>query len=213
MPFVPCPNCFEAVIDQVLFGQFCENTLWFLDTSGADPTARVSECAIMADAWYTANLLPLQSNDVTYFNTRVTDQGSPVGPAFSLSGGGAVGGVSAPADPGNVTLAISFQTAGRGRGNRGRNFMVGLPGTFVSGNAVDVGHVTALVAAYAALTTAATSADFTWSVVSRFFGFTIVDGKKVPTPRVTGIPIAITSVIATDNQVDSQRRRLTGRGK
>jgi len=212
MPFVPCPFCYEAVISQVLYGQFCENTLWFLDSTEGVPDSRVEDLAHIVDTWYTTNLLPLLSNEVTYFATKVTDQASAVGPAFSVAGVGAIGGESAPADPGNVTLAISFQTAGRGRGSRGRNYVVGIPGTHIAQNSVEISYVASLVSAYILLSAAAADGGFSWSVVSRFFGFTIVGGKKVPTPRAEGIPITITSVLATDNQVDSQRRRLTGRG-
>jgi hypothetical protein len=54
---------------------------------------------------------------------------------------------------------------------------------------------------------------FTWCVVSRFSGHTIVNGEKVPTPRAAGVITPVTTAAWADDVVDNQRRRLEGRGQ
>ena len=63
--------------------------------------------------------------------------------------------------------------------------------------------------AYEGLPSVATVAGYTWVVASRFSG---VDAEGDPIPRAAGITTPITTVLIVDNLVDSQRRRLSGRG-
>jgi hypothetical protein len=66
------------------------------------------------------------------------------------------------------------------------------------------------VAAYDLLRTAPPSPADDWVVVSRFSG---VDAEGHPIPRAAGVVNIITAVLAVDNTVDSQRRRLPHRGQ
>jgi hypothetical protein len=66
------------------------------------------------------------------------------------------------------------------------------------------------VAAYDLLRTAPPAPADDWVVVSRFSG---VDVNGDPIPRAAGVVNIITAVLAVDNTVDSQRRRLPHRGQ
>jgi len=55
------------------------------------------------------------------------------------------------------------------------------------------------------------SGDFTWVVVSRFSGVDPDTGK--PIPREAGVATPVLAPLVTDLTVDSQRRRLPGRGQ
>jgi hypothetical protein len=214
MPFVPVPNValIEAVYTQD--AQVMENTMYFQHTG----TPTLADLQALADAVNVAirgSLLPLLSTTIQLLRVVGTlldvAEGLQVFSTDSLPAAGADNSAPIPSD---VSFAISFKTAQRGRSFRGRNYMLGLHrdalGTSI--NTITTAFSNAATAAYDDI--AAAGADFGWEmgVVSRFSGFTIVDGKKVPTPRTTGIFTPITSITVSDNTVDNQRRRLPGRG-
>lgn len=147
---------------------------------------------------------PIQSNSVVFREVYVTDLTTAVSPTVAdTSSAGIVGGTSTSSGmPGNVTICTSFRTAGRGRSARGRNYFIGLVESVVTGNAATTTLTTALVEAYEALLLSP-EPGFTWVVLSRF-----AEGA----PRVTALAQTVTSVVLVDSNVDSQRRRLEGRG-
>jgi hypothetical protein len=103
-------------------------------------------------------------------------------------------------------MAVSFRSALSGRSFRGRNYIPCLTNSQVTGNLIDVSWQGDIINAYAELLFGggALPAGWVWVVVSRFTN---------NLPRVTGIFSEVFSVLVTDTIVDSQRRRLPGRGK
>jgi hypothetical protein len=81
--------------------------------------------------------------------------------------------------------------------------LLGLTENDVAGNQLNSIVQAAFVAAYEELLDPAVITVGEWSVASRFTN---------NEPRTTGISAPVTAVQATDNIVDSQRRRLPGRG-
>jgi hypothetical protein len=213
MPFVAVPNTALAEIQCLWRGQKVENTIWAENVGGPYDAVSIQALALTIGTWFTDTYLTLISNEVEFLQCLTTDEGDPLGPTGAVSGSGSTGGAPTPSQANNVTLAITFKTAGRGRSFHGRNYIIGVPGTVVSGNDVDVGFRNDIRSAYASLGTALIDAGFSHVVASRFTGFTIVDGKKVPTPRAVGIATPVTSYTFFDSVVDAQRRRLPGRGK
>jgi len=112
--------------------------------------------------------------------------------------------------PNNVAVTVSFRTGLSGRFARGRNYVSGLSEDAVVLNTVDSAVLADIQAGYEALQDVASDNTSTWVVVSRFSG---VDGDGVPIPRVEGVTTPITAVIIVDSIIDSQRRRLPGRGQ
>jgi len=117
---------------------------------------------------------------------------------------GANGGDTSPAMPGNVTWCVSFRTNQRGRSSRGRNYIYGITEAVAAGNFIDTATANTWVGFYELMMSPTFAPDFAWSVLSRY-----TDGAA----RTSGLAIPITSVIATDYALDSQRRRLAGRGQ
>jgi len=211
MPFVPVPNCVEAEIRMTWDLQEVENTLYF--DFGDTPTVG-GMVTLMNDLfdWWTTNMAPLIFGGVQLREIVVTDISSATGPQVSFTPPIAeFGSASGASLPNNVSFTVSFRTASRGRSFRGRNYVVGLTEGAVVGNTVDTAVVNAYIAAYAELKNSPILDDGVWSVVSRFSGVNPTTGK--PIPRTTGIATPITSVIVVDSTIDSQRRRLPGRGK
>jgi len=113
-------------------------------------------------------------------------------------------GLSAPS-PNNVTTAMTLRTALGGRSGRGRIYHVGMPNNHYVGDLLNATDRAGLVTAYEALKTIAPSGvgpEFQLVIVSRYFNLA---------QRAVGIKNRVTSV-SNDGILDSQRRRLTGRG-
>lgn len=106
--------------------------------------------------------------------------------------------------PNNVTLAIKFATGLTGRSNRGRMFFLGMGKAGISGDQVTDATVSANVSA----------------VTSFFDGITTALGLRHAIVsycnnkawRTTASVEPVLSYLVTDNNIDSQRRRLAGRG-
>lgn len=202
MAFIPVANTVMAEIRAVLFGQAVENTLYFEHLTG-DPT--ISDMEDLADylsAWVTGDFSNNMSLDYSFREIYLTNLTTSTSPTFALaiSDAGALLGDSLPS---SSCICMSFRTAERGRSARGRNYVSGLTESEVTGNTLSLTRADALVDAYGAIPTYLLSGNWEWVVVSRY-----TDGA----PRVSGVTIPVTTVTYADRFLDSQRRRLTGRG-
>jgi len=211
MPFVPVPNTVLAELRMSLDGQRVENTLYF--RRGFTPT--VAEITALGNAlitWWGAFVADYTNAAVTLEEVFLTDLTTAIASAVSVPAtSGIIGTIGGDFIPANASLAVSFRTANRGRSFRGRNYIVGLSEDSVTGNTVDPDVVTLIELAYNQLLSSLPgTSGWTWSVVSRFSGIGL---GGVPIPRTTGLATTITSVNVVDPIVDSQRRRLPGRGQ
>jgi hypothetical protein len=201
MPFIPVPNVAMVELLYTQDDQKMENTLYF---ENENPWSAIGLTTLAEEiiAWWTTNIRPNVSNTVTFRGVKATSLESETAPAVEVPSGLAGGGTS-PAMPNNVTAAIKFLTALRGRSFRGRNYIVGLMDEAVSQN--DLSTITAgnYSNGYLELLDTSVITNGIWVVVSRF-----TNGD----PRTTGVSEPVTGVTFTDFTVDSQRRRLPGRG-
>lgn len=211
MPFVPAVRTAEIEVVYNWDGQIVENTLFYQKST----TPVLEDLAALTDeirAYIIDQLLPALTSAISLIRVVGTLLDVVDGlQAFSTTdlpaAGGGGGGV-----PGNVTLAVSFKTANRGRSARGRNYIPGLATSYVTNSHVSSEIQTAFTTVWAGLRTIGGDDGWQQVVCSRFSGFTIVGGKKVPTPRTTAVLYPVTEVVIIDPTTDSQRRRLPGRG-
>jgi hypothetical protein len=210
MPFVPVALTAEVELRYLAANQRCENTLYFRkETSWT--ASDLNTLGLNVIAWWLTNMAPLISTDVGLREAYCTSLASATAPAATVPAAPGDAGESAfPMDANNVSLAISFRTDVRGRSARGRNYIIGIPKQNVALSEVDSILVGQYVAAYDLLRTAPPAPADDWVVVSRFSG---VDVNGDPIPRAAGVVNIITAVLAVDNTVDSQRRRLPHRGQ
>lgn len=204
MAFIPVENTVEAEMLMTLYGQRIENTLYFHREDAWD----IPDMLLLAEAleaWWSDQIAPLITADVSLEDVIVTDLTSATTPSISLPVSPAIPGTAGGAsDPGNVCITVSFRTAGRGRSSRGRNYISGLGESTVIGNTVSRAFADDCAAAYNNLLEPGTlPGDATWVVVSRF---------AAGAPRVEGTWNPIINAIVVDVDIDSQRRRLNGRG-
>jgi hypothetical protein len=211
MPFVPVANTVLAELRMTADNQFVENTLYFEYLTLPTLTEMQTLGQALID-WWDANIAPLVWIGVELREVVVTALNSGTGlQATVVPAVTQLGELNVSALPMNVSLTISFRTGLRGRSFRGRNYIVGLvEGQTTSANEVVSATSAAFVDAYNLLLDFGQDIGASWVVVSRFSG---VDSNGDPIPRAAGVTTPITSVLVVDNIVDSQRRRLPGRGR
>lgn len=205
MAFVAVPNTAEIVIGFVLFGQQVCITRHV--TKPASTPWTVTELfdaeAPFRDAFHSGSFTvlggALKWRQVSATDISVAGGAQAVDTSFAGEGGGASGATA----PGGVTFALTFRTGHVGRAFRGRNYIPGIPEPAIDGNEVLTTFAEALANSDIALAAAVTAAGFTWTVVSRNLN---------NAPRPTPVALPITGVGYSDLSLDSQRRRLNGRG-
>lgn len=206
MAFQAVPETAVCHVIGELFGQVIENTLYFAFPD--DPLlSEVAQLAASVGQWAVAEYCPVLAADYIYRRTEAQSLATELAPAVTdVVGTGTPGGnADTPAAPGGTCLAVSFRSGLGGRAYRGRNYVSGLPTGHISGNQLDETVTNQLVDAYSALMTYILDdlPDAVHVVVSRWAA-----GVKRP----TGIHTPVTTYLATNRDIDSQRRRLTGRG-
>lgn len=208
MAYVPVANTAMVELRQQLDGEEIENTTYWT-TTGAWTIGGLQALANFLADWWVDSLAQYLSSAIKLneaFATDLTTNTSPV--ASYTTGLPAFGLVGQESEPNNVAACLSIRTANRGRSNRGRNYIAGIPGGSVTQNTLSSDWMANVHAAYTGLKTDALANDFTMVVVSRYSGFTIVGGKKKPTPRAAGLITPVTNFSWTDDTVDSLRTRL-----
>lgn len=211
MPFVPVTNTVLAELRMTADNQFVENTLYFEYLTLPTLTEMTTLGQALID-WWDANIAPLIWIGVELREVVITALNSSTGlQATVVPATTQLGELNVSALPMNVSLTVSFRTGLRGRSFRGRNYIVGLvEGQTTAANEIVSATSAAFVDAYSLLLDFGQDIGASWVVVSRFSG---VDGNGDPIPRAAGVTTPITSVLVVDNIVDSQRRRLPGRGR
>lgn len=204
MAFQPVAASALAELVFSLDGQTIENTLYFRRAN--DYT--VGDLNALGDAlinWWDVNMQPLLSVELSLIRVVVTALHAQTGPQVVRVGSLPLAAtkVGDPL-PNNCALCVSFRTALIGRGFRGRNYVGGIVETDVNGSRVDTAPAEAIRAAYAAIPTAVSGAGNTWVVVTRQVNGVI----QLPSALTNNI----TSIVLVDTVIDSQRRRLPGRG-
>lgn len=214
MPFVPVPDVVAIDVIYDWDGQIVENTLYYKKTAPSE--IEIGSLLDVVTAYIRDEIMPLLTELISL--VRVVGTLLDAVDAFTVTNTddlpqpGAILTATAKSFPGNVTMAVSFRTAAAGRSGRGRNYVPGLVDLRDGNSLLDATYAGQVVTKWAGLRAIASEDGWEQVVVSRYSGFTIVDGKKVPTPRAEGVTHNVTSTILTDRTIDSQRRRLPGRG-
>lgn len=204
MPFVPAADVAQVELVQLLDGQVIENTLYFQSSADLD-IALMGDLANALLGWWEDAIAPGVSESLSLTGITVTDLSTQTSPGIFVPAVPAItGDGTSPALPNNVALCVSFRTAFRGRSARGRNYVAGLQENQTTLSHIDAGVADFFTDAYSQLIgPGAFVGGLQWGVLSRF-----VNGNE----RATGLFRPITSVTVVDNTLDSQRRRLPGRG-
>lgn len=205
-PFIPAPGVLQVECVYSYLSQTCENVyhVQMPGGSGAANPADMNSLAAVFNAWETASMIGERSSAAAMTDIRVRDLSTDSGLIIEHAPTGAVQGtIPGTPLPGNVTLAVKWTTGLGGRSFRGRTYHIGLAIGAVVNNTVNNSAVVNLVAAYSNLLTRVTESGFGQLVVVSYAH------NKFWRATAVSTPIAACSINAN---LDSQRRRLIGRG-
>ena len=204
MQYIPVQDTasFELIYD--VFGQKCENVFHVYKLSGWTADDLDTYCATF-EAWWSAYGKARVHSGVSLGLIVAKDLSSQTAPAIEYASGLPISGTYPNGTdlPLNVTVAVSFGTNLRGRSYRGRIYQVGMTSDMIVDNQITVTFKNSLLTAYNDLVARISQTGGDLVVVSRFHN---------KAPRSVGVTTPITRV-SVDVNLDSQRRRLTGRGK
>jgi len=201
--FIPAYDCCRTVMQYEIFGQTVENVHYFRQSGGFTGEELDALNSSITTAW-AANLRPLLPPQATLQQIISTAQEVPSGvqdtDIVAVAGSNADDSINAL----NATLAIKFSTGQSGRSYRGRMYWPALVGVEVLDNEVSSSYVNDIV-----------------SALESFFGaiFSDVGAQHVIVSYqqdcewlTTAVSTFVTGYGVADRHVDSQRRRLSGRG-
>lgn len=201
MAFQSVPQTAEIVISYE-GNQITSNNVLQAKKTGGYNLSDLEELAAAVDASIVADWLPLQTLDQDYISTTVRGLEFANDQETVNNDGTGPGTIADAGLPGNVTFSVKKSSGLTGRTARGRMYWIGIPDTKLAANenrltSTYVGEVEDAVEAMRAAIDATT-----WFpvIVSRF-----LDGQ----PRATGAVFPWIATVAVNENIDSQRRRLT----
>jgi len=143
------------------------------------------------------------SSTVTLERVTATALDTDAG-AYAEVTSGSAGGNTGAAMPSGVTIALKFFSGLTGRSQRGRMYLVGLSDGAVSGDQITDAAAAAFLVAWG---------DFFDSVATdESVLHVIVSYCNAGAWRTTAQNTDVAAVVLVDKNLDSQRRRLAGRG-
>jgi hypothetical protein len=202
MAFVPTPNTVR-VIFQFAYGESIVEVTIAITKATAWTGADFDDLMPELQTWWDTELKPYMTGAIALTNIKATDISSETGTVRELPIVPPIAGTGDAATlPANAAYVTTFNTPLRGRSYRGRAYLPGIPqNKRVGAQDVDPTWAANVIAAFSYINS---YLEVGWfhAVVSLFHDLF---------PRVTGVATPITSY-AGDFHIDSQRRRLAGRG-
>lgn len=204
LPFVP--NGMEAVVVGTWDGQLTNNTLWFIGPTNPPTFLEVATLANDLLSWYVTSMIPNLNEAFTLNKVRAKSFGAADGPVADAFAVDVVGANTGEAVPNNVDPCITFRSATGGRSGHGRNYIPAMGNSDVNGNMLDAVTAGNIITAYNQIIDGggAELHGLVWSIVSY---------RTAGAVRPVPFSFPVTQVGFTDLIVDSQRRRLPGRGR
>ena len=205
MEFVPNGQVAEVVMTFLLDGQEVKHVFHFMDATAPEPWDATSLGAVaeLAATHWNTHVAPVSSAALVLRDVVATSLSSATAPAVTHVPLGVSGDMTGGVAPNNVAFCVSLRTTDRGRSARGRLYMAGITTSVFLANTVTEAWATNVLAAWTAFWGSMDDASYIWVVYSR-----IRDGA----PRAVGQALAVTAIVVVDRTLDSQRRRLPGRG-
>jgi len=204
MARIPTENVAEVTMTYLQDGQYLINKHAFVNTSGWDEGS-LNNLGTAVREWWNTNIKEMCASTLSLQAIEVVDLTEGSGLGISVSTGLPISGTgTSPAMPNNVTLAIKKGTGLVGRSFRGRTYHPGLQEAQVTGNTV--------------LSTVVDDLRDRYDLLREPLGalipvnLCVLSEVENGDPRVTGICTPVTG-IGVDPIIDSQRRRLPGRGR
>ena len=185
-------------------GQLYNNVTYWDQDSGAWDAADLVNLAVAYGTWVQEELAPILSEAIQFTRVDALSMVGPEAPFGNLVfGAPVVGGLEVESVSNSLAACLTITTPFSGRSSRGRQYVGGLAAADVVENVIQPAKVAALNNAFAELIDGAGFDGFHLGVYSQFSG-----GEERP----AGVFRRAISIQLRDNIIDSQRRRLPGRG-
>lgn len=203
-PFIPAENTARVEMIYSASGTRIENVFHF-QSDVPWTAASLEELTHQVFTGWLGDMQAVQSQGATLEMIRAVDIDVEDGNVFEYTGFTPnQGSIANPIMPGNVTLSIKFGSTRTGRSYRGRMYFIGLVENATTGNVVETSYRDDIVANTQSLFTEVQDG---MPGVQHVIVSYCNNGAWRTTAAVT--PVATYSA---DVNVDSQRRRLNGRG-
>lgn len=204
MPFQPVPQAVQMDVRYIWDSQQVQNSFNFRVPSDVSSGDCIPIGLGVINA-FSSNCIALTATNCRLIGTHFTDLSAADGFSRDVPALPNVPGGSATASlPNNVTQAIHLSTEVRGKSGSGRFYPPGIVEGVVDGNQVQSIWGEAWIGFIDDVRSVALDNGWELVVVSRY-------ANKVK--RETGVTYSVTGFSVRDNIVDSQRRRLPGRGR
>lgn len=202
--YIPVPNTVRVDLFMRDDGQHIENVFHVRSVAAWDLAAMANLYSVF-ETWAATYYFAALGVQVVLSSIKITDLSSESGGTyesqpFSPLAGAQTGGFAYPS---SAALVIKWLTTSRGRSYRGRTYVPGMRTIFASENTVTGTEIAAITEAARELWLGVRSAGHSLAVVS------LCNGGAW---RTTGVATDIVSW-SVDDTIDSQRRRLPGRGQ
>jgi len=203
MPYIPVPGVIQVEMIQNWAGQVIENVHHFIVEPAVTIPLMNDLASGMVTSWNTG-MKPSMPLNLSLTSVRCTDLTTQTGPVINYGVGlPSVGVYGQPSLPNNCAAVITKRTDSRGRSYRGRSFLPGLTEAQVTDNTISSTLITTFLTYFQNIRQPTYSGtQFAMVVVSRY---------SDNLPRAVGVATLVTGFTA-DQVVDSQRKRLPGRG-
>lgn len=203
MAFIPVPNVAKVSVEQELDGEPVVNTLYFYNANGWGMPG-LTNLALDIGTWWASGLAPQLSTAIALEQVVATDLSAQISSQYTYEPENRPNGlVVSDSIPNNAALCVSLRSPFRGRSARGRNYVGGIPEIHTTRSRVRPETIQGIIDAYEQLLTVGPQNSSTWVVVST---------RSNKQPRAEGVFLPVQSVVVVDDVLDSQKRRLPGRG-
>jgi hypothetical protein len=202
MAFIPASQILRTTVEYLLDGQILAN-VFHIDANEAIDAVVTNAILDVVEAWVETQMMAVSSSDLEATGLvgrdLTTISGGLVERPFSTPVPGAIG---SPSLPNNVAVCVTLFTDLAGRSYRGRSYMPGIPESYVTLSGIS----SMLAGDYAGV-----FIDLVDTLSTAGYELVVTSFQTGLAPRVAAVSTPITSV-GVNTTVDSQRRRLPGRG-
>lgn len=205
MTFVPNDKVAQLSAHYIWNGQEVMNTIYVATAAEMTPVD-LQNATIYVGQYLQNTMLDYQNNTLRLVDVMGQRLAGSSDIQYTwIPTGSAVGLITSPGCSNNVSIAVTFKTGFSGRSYQGRNFWLGMSENDTTNNQVNAGVITNILTAYNGLI-AGLEADTTAEMV-------VYSRINNGTPRTLGLATKILTATVANDIIDSQRRRLPGRGR
>lgn len=205
MPFTPAPNIVQVELRARKAGQKVENR-WFVNCLHEPTTSDFAAIALQVFTVLRASWLPFLPSDVAITELFLRSMQSINAIQLTVAALPTdVGSSTGTPGPNQNTLCVSLRSTSSGRSARGRLYWLGLSEDQYTVNTMVASARTQIRDAVEAMRFALSNDNHPWTIVSFFSG----GGPRPGGP----VYFLVSTVLTVDDVIDSQRRRMPGRGQ